>query len=62
MKTLACADVVPGCTQTFQAETEEEIVDQAGRHAVETHTLAVRPELVEQVRAHIRDTDDAATR
>ncbi len=62
MKTLACADLVPGCTQTFQAETEEEIVDQAGRHAVETHTLAVTPELVEQVRAHIRDTDDVATR
>ena len=62
MKTLACGELVPGCAATIRAETEDEILAQAGRHAVEVHDLAVTPELVAQVRAHIRDeaTEPAA--
>lgn len=62
MKTLACGELMPGCTQTFRGETEDEILAQAGKHASEAHGLAVTPELVEQVRAHIRDeaTDGAS--
>ena len=55
MKTLACGELVPGCAATIQAETEDEILAEAGRHAVEAHGLEVTPELVAQVRAHIRD-------
>ena len=55
MKTLACGELVAGCPQTFQGRTDDEILAQAGRHAVEAHGLEVTPELVEQVRAHIRD-------
>jgi len=33
MKTLACGELMPGCAQTFQATTEEELLAQAGRHA-----------------------------
>jgi predicted small metal-binding protein len=61
MKTLACGELVPGCPATIQAETEDEILAQAGRHAVEAHGLEVTPELVEQVRAHIRDDTTVAS-
>ena len=60
MKTLACGELVPGCAQTFRGETEDEILAQAGRHAQEVHGMQVTPELVEQVRAHIRDEGDAS--
>jgi len=60
MKTLACGELVPGCAKTFRAETEEEVLAQAGEHAVRDHALEVTPELVEQVRARIRDEDRAA--
>ncbi len=59
MKTLACGELMDGCSKTFQAETEDEILTQAGQHATEEHGLAVTPELVEQVRSHIHD-DGAA--
>jgi predicted small metal-binding protein len=56
MKTFTCGDIMPGCTATFTGETEDEVLQQAGRHAVEAHGLELTPELVETVRAQIRDT------
>lgn len=53
-KTLACADLVPGCPQVITAPTEDEVVAEAGRHAEEEHGMKITPELVEQVRAHIQ--------
>lgn len=55
MKTLACGDIMPGCGARYHGETDEEILDQAGRHVVEDHGLEVTPEVVELVRSHIRD-------
>ena len=52
-KQLACGDLVPGCPQVITADTEDELLAEAGRHAEEAHGLPVTPELVEQVRAHI---------
>lgn len=60
MKTLACGELVSGCAQTFRAATEEELLAEAGRHAQDAHGLTVTPELVAQVRAHIRDDGDDA--
>jgi predicted small metal-binding protein len=37
--TLACGDVVAGCPAVVRAETEDELLDQAGRHAAEAHGL-----------------------
>lgn len=55
MKTFACGAVVPGCTATFTAETEEGILEQVARHAREEHGLAEVPEeLVRQVRANLQ--------
>ena len=55
MKTLACGEIMAGCDATFEGETEEEVLAQAGRHAVEDHGLEVTPEVVDLVRSHIRD-------
>jgi predicted small metal-binding protein len=54
MKTFACGSVVPGCTQSFRAETEDEILSAVAAHARDDHGLAEVPaELVAQVRANI---------
>lgn len=57
MKTLACNDIMPGCDAVFTGETEEEVLQQGGQHAVEVHGLTVTPEVVEAVRGHIHDAE-----
>ena len=55
MKTFACGAVVPGCTASFTADTEEDILEQVARHAREDHDLPEVPdELVLQVLANLR--------
>lgn len=55
MKTFACGAVVAGCTASFAAETEEEILEQVARHAREDHDMPDVPdELVRQVRANLQ--------
>ena len=55
MKTFACGVVVPGCTASFAAETDEGILEQVARHARMDHDLPEVPEeLVRQVLASIR--------
>jgi len=49
---------MPGCSATFTGETEEDILQQAGPHAVEVHGLEVTPEVVETVRSHIRGVEE----
>ena len=54
MKSFACGSVVPGCTASFSADSEDGILEQVARHAREDHGLAEVPaELVAQVRANI---------
>ena len=54
MKTFACGAVVPGCTATFAAETEEGLLEQVAAHAEAEHGLAEVPdELVRQVLANV---------
>lgn len=55
MKTLACGDIMEGCSQTFREETEDAILARAGQHAVEAHGLEVTPEVVTVVRSRIRE-------
>ena len=55
MKTFACGAVVAGCTASFEAETEEGILDQVARHAREDHGMTEIPdELVRLVLANLR--------
>jgi predicted small metal-binding protein len=54
MKVFACGAVVAGCTASFAAETEEEILEQVARHAREDHDMPEVPdELVRQVLANL---------
>ena len=62
MKTLACGELMAGCKARFTGTSEDEILAQAGRHVAEDHKMAVTPELVEAVRAKIRDAGNDAGR
>jgi predicted small metal-binding protein len=54
MKSFACGSVVPGCTHSFRAASEHDILHQVAEHARRDHGLASVPdELVAQVRANI---------
>lgn len=54
-KHIACNNIVPGCTFTAEAATEEELLQKVADHAAHAHGVtSVTPELSAQVRAAIR--------
>ncbi len=54
-KCIACDDVVPGCTFTASAPTEEELLRKVVAHAAHDHGVAeVTPELAAKVKAAIK--------
>lgn len=58
-KRIACNDVVPGCTFTATAATEEELLKKVVEHASHAHGVTdVTPQLAAQVKSAIKD--DAA--
>jgi predicted small metal-binding protein len=56
-KILECAKVDPasGCQHVIRGETEQEVLQKAAEHAKEHGIREVTPELVERVKAHIRE-------
>jgi predicted small metal-binding protein len=51
---FACGRVVPDCTFTVTAATEEELLKKVAGHAADAHGITdITPELVSQVRAAI---------
>jgi predicted small metal-binding protein len=55
VKTFTCGAVVAGCTASFAAVTEEEILEQVALHARDEHGMPEAPdELVRQVLANLR--------
>lgn len=55
-KRIACGAVVPGCSWTATAPTEEALVQQVVAHAAAAHGVTdVTPELAAKVRAAIKD-------
>lgn len=55
MKTFACGAVVPGCTATFEGETDDAVLAQVARHAQVDHGMADVPaEVVADVRRNIQ--------
>lgn len=55
MKRLACGDVVPGCTWTASAASDEELMKQVVAHAAHAHGVKeVTPELAAQVKSAIK--------
>ena len=56
MKEFSCSSVVEGCDASFQAETDEGILEQAAAHAKDAHGMDEIPPAVEQqVRESIRE-------
>ncbi len=56
MKQFACGDVVPGCAATFSRPTEDELLADVGAHAAAEHGMTeVPPEVLDQVKAGIKD-------
>ena len=60
MKTLCCAEIVDGCDYRIEGASEQDVLAQAGRHAVEAHGMAVTPEVVAVVKQHIREAVPAS--
>lgn len=55
-KILHCRDVGFDCEGVIRGETEDEVLQQAAEHARNDHGMQdVSPEVVEQIRAQIRD-------
>jgi|SwirhisoilCB3_FD_contig_101_684122_length_1147_multi_3_in_0_out_0_2 predicted small metal-binding protein len=55
MKRIACADLVPGCTFTAEADTEKELLDKVAAHAKQVHSLDATPAFVEKVKSKIKE-------
>jgi predicted small metal-binding protein len=55
MKTLKCADAGFDCPGVIQANSDEEVLNQAAQHAREVHNVTVTPELAEQLKTLIKD-------
>jgi predicted small metal-binding protein len=54
-KHIACGDLVPGCTWTASAPTEEELLKKVAAHAEQAHDIKeVTPELAAKVKAAIK--------
>jgi predicted small metal-binding protein len=58
MLTVSCREVGVGCDYVAKGETEEEIMKNAGEHAVKDHGYKeediMTPEMKEKIRQHIR--------
>jgi predicted small metal-binding protein len=55
-KRIACEDVVPGCTFTATAATEEQLLKKVVAHAAQAHGVTdVTPELAAKLKSAIRD-------
>ncbi len=58
MKSFSCKDVIPGCTTTFEGQTEEEILHKVIDHAKVDHKLTdISDDVLKLVRAKIRELE-----
>lgn len=58
MKTLHCSDAGFDCEGVIKATTEEEVLNQAAKHALDVHGVTVTPELATQLKTLIRDEEN----
>jgi predicted small metal-binding protein len=57
MKQVECAKVDPssGCNQVIRGNTEQEVMQKAAEHAKQHGIRQMTPELMEKVKANIRE-------
>ncbi len=54
---LACGEVVPGCTTKLEAGSEDELMAKVADHARDEHGVTeITPELAEQVKGAVRSS------
>ena len=52
---LACGEVMPGCTATFNADTEDDLLAQVGPHAADAHGITeITPDVLDAVKGAIK--------
>lgn len=54
-KVMTCGELMPGCDFEARGDTEGEVLNAAAVHAKDVHGLDATPELVEMVKAKIKD-------
>ncbi len=55
---LACGDVMPGCSQTFGADSQDALLGQVAEHAGADHGITeITPDVLAAVTGKIRVTD-----
>jgi predicted small metal-binding protein len=59
MKTLHCSDAGFKCDAVIHAETDEEILEQAAKHALDVHKTVVTPEMAQQIKTLIVEEQPA---
>ncbi len=62
MRDMHCRDAGMDCDFVARGSSDQEILDQASRHAEQTHRTKMTPEMKEQVRKLIHDEDSDAHR
>jgi predicted small metal-binding protein len=56
MREFRCGEIVPGCDESFQGETDDEILERVAVHAREDHGMdRVPPEVADTIRASITE-------
>ncbi len=55
MKTLQCSDAGFDCKAVIHAETEEEVLTQAAKHALIVHETIVTEEMAQQIKNLIKE-------
>ena len=55
MKTLHCSDAGFDCKAVIHAETEEEVLAQAAKHAKVVHNTVVTEEMAQQIKKLIKE-------
>lgn len=61
MKSFECGTLVPGCTWHTEAEETAEVARRAADHLRTTHGEdVIRPNMVDEIKARIREKADAA--
>lgn len=60
MKSFECGTLVPGCKWHTHAETEADLIDRVVRHLRQDHNVSdIRPSMIENIKARIKDEAQA---
>lgn len=57
MKSLKCRDAGFDCDKQIEAPTEQEVLNKAAEHARSVHKVSVTPEMAQQIKKLIKDSE-----